>query len=70
MTNSIYKVMQGQAGSRLIVSCKYEKSNSVCSSHYSDLEEFFSFKPKDGSIFNGKMEWYQIKGQDKVYLNQ
>ena len=66
---SVYKVMEGQAGQRLIVSCKYEKSCSVCTSHYVNMEEFFAFKPKENP-FNGKMEWYQVKGQEKVYLGE
>lgn len=62
-----YQVMQNQAGSRLIISCKYEKCPCVCSSHYESLEEFFQFKPKE-SRFDGKMQWYQIKGQEKILL--
>lgn len=65
---SALNTIKCQAGNRIIIGCKYEKSNFIITSHYENLEEFFRFHPKEGGAFKGKMEWYQIKGQEKVNI--
>lgn len=60
--DTTYKVMIGQAGNRLIVSHKERGREFVCTSHYATLEEFFSTRDAE------KIEWYRVRGREKVFL--
>lgn len=56
----------GQAGkTRIVVGRKEIGSDWVKSTHYKDMEEFWDFILSDKI----ELEWYQVKGQDKVYVD-
>ena len=56
------KLLEGQAGARIIISCQERGRRFIRTSHYSNLAEFFKFCPLESLI------WYQIKGQEKVTI--
>ena len=57
-----YNTMEGQSGGRIIISCKEKTGRLVCTSHYANIWEFANIKDIE------KLEWYQVKGEEKVYL--
>ena len=57
---SSYKVLQGQAGNRIIIRHKERGRSFTCVSHYANIEEFLALKKN--------LEWYQVKGSKKMFL--
>jgi hypothetical protein len=70
MENGAMVVMQGQAGSRLVIKWHeidpYEDPQFPfsTSTHFASLEEFFRQHPAE------TLTWYEVKGQPRVFLPQ
>ena len=60
----VYGIMAKQGAGRKIIFCKLSGRAGVMVSHYADLDEFFRFYPQE------KLEWYQIKNSEKVFINK
>lgn len=56
--------MIGQAGTRIIIGMHERGSSFVRSTHYKDFAEFLE-RVKEEKL---DIDWYQVRGQDKVYL--
>lgn len=57
--------MCGQAGTRIVVGMHIRGDKWVRSTHYANLAEFLK-RIKDEEL---DIDWYQVKGQDKVWVD-